>query len=56
LHLDSGIFAVVNVLGEHATAVGYSVIGLMIASWLVSILVYKASGFDSAEQHAAEPE
>ena len=56
LHLDSGLFAVVNVLGEHGAAVGYGVIGLMIASWLVSILVYRASGFDNLEQPAADPE
>jgi high-affinity nickel-transport protein len=56
LHLDSGIFAGVNVLSNHAAAVGYSIIGLMIASWLVSILVYKATGLDNIEQPAASQE
>jgi nickel/cobalt transporter (NiCoT) family protein len=56
LHLESGIFASVNLLNDHATVVGYSVIGLMIASWLISILVYKASGLDSIEQTAANPD
>ncbi len=56
LHLESGIFAGVSILSDHATAVGYGVIGLMVASWLVSIVVYKASGFDSIEQPAAGQE
>ncbi|MFZ1932606.1 MAG: HoxN/HupN/NixA family nickel/cobalt transporter [Thermoguttaceae bacterium] len=56
LQLQSGIFAGVNALNEHATAVGYSVIGLMIASWLISIFIYRASGLDNIEQPAAEPE
>ena len=56
LHLESGIFAGVNILSDHATAVGYGVIGLMVASWLVSIVVYKASGLDNIEQPAAGQE
>jgi high-affinity nickel-transport protein len=56
LHLESGIFAGVSILSDHATAVGYGVIGLMVASWLVSIVVYKASGFDDIEQPAASQE
>ena len=56
LHLESGIFAGVSILNDHATAVGYGVIGLMVASWLVSIVVYKASGLDNIEQSAAGQE
>ena len=42
-HLDSGVFAAVAALSEHSTAVGYGIIGLMIASWLVSMLVYHSN-------------
>ncbi len=56
LHLDSGVFAGVNVMSKHASEVGYGVIGLMVASWLISILVYKASGFDNIEQPAPSQE
>ena len=52
LHLESGVFAGVSILSDHATALGYGVIGLMVASWLVSIVVYKASGLDNVEQAA----
>jgi nickel/cobalt transporter (NiCoT) family protein len=56
LHLNSGIFASLDILSDHATAIGYGVIALMIASWLISILVYRASGLDNIEQAAASPE
>jgi high-affinity nickel-transport protein len=54
LHLDSGVFAGVNFLSEHAAAVGYGIIGLMVASWLASILVYRATGLDNLEQPASD--
>ena len=55
-HLDSGIFAGVNVLSDHAALLGYGIIGLMIASWVVSILVYRASGLDNLEESAPSQE
>ncbi len=53
LHLESGSLAGLNVLNDHAIVICYGVIGLMIASWLISILVYRASGLDNLEESAA---
>lgn len=47
--LDTGVWAYLNALGENSTLVGYSIIGLMIASWLASIIVYRISGFDKLD-------
>jgi high-affinity nickel-transport protein len=52
-HLDTGVWAGINALDKHSDWVGYSIIGLMIASWMASILVYKATGLDNIEQPAA---
>jgi nickel/cobalt transporter (NiCoT) family protein len=49
-HLDTGFWAVVNSLTENSTAVGYGIIGLMMASWLLSVLVYWVAGFDKLDQ------
>jgi high-affinity nickel-transport protein len=54
LHLDSGVFAGVDVMSKHAAEVGYGVIALMIASWAISILVYKTSGLDEIEQPVSQ--
>lgn len=56
LHLESGVFAAARALNEHANEVVYGVIGLMIASWLASILVYKLSGLESLEHPASVAE
>ena len=40
---------------DHAAKVGYGIIGLMVASWLVSMLVYRASGLDKLEEPAPSP-
>jgi high-affinity nickel-transport protein len=52
-HLDSGFFGAVGALNDHSTAVGYGIIALMIASWLVSMVVYRMSGWDNVELVAA---
>ena len=48
-HLDSGFFAGVSILERSLAKVGYGIIGLMIASWLASIVVYRMAGFDNLE-------
>jgi nickel/cobalt transporter (NiCoT) family protein len=55
-HLDSGVWAAVNSLSEHSTAVGYGIIGLMIASWAASVVVYRAAGFDKLDLQAEPSE
>lgn len=48
--LETGVWAYVNALGDHSTLVGYSIIGLMIASWLASIVVYRVARFDELDE------
>ncbi len=45
-HLEAGIWAVVNSFSEPKVAgyLGYGIIGLMIASWLASMVVYRVAG------------
>lgn len=54
--LDTGVWGHVKALSEHSTAFGYGIIALMILSWLASIFVYWASGFDKLEVSAAPTE
>jgi nickel/cobalt transporter (NiCoT) family protein len=56
LHLESGVFGDIDALSKYSTEVSCGVIGLMIASWLISILVYKASGLENIEQAVAIPD
>ncbi len=50
LHLDTGVWAHLNALGENSTLVGYGILGLMVASWLASIVVYRVAGFDQLDE------
>ena len=52
-HLDSGFLAVVGTLSDNSTAVGYGIIGLMIASWLASIVVYRVAGLHRSNEQPA---
>ncbi len=49
-HLDSGVWARLNALGENSTLMGYGILVLMLASWLASIVVYRVSGFDQLDE------
>jgi high-affinity nickel-transport protein len=49
-HLDSGVWAHLNTLGEHSTLVGYGILALMLASWLASMVVYRLAGFDQLDE------
>jgi high-affinity nickel-transport protein len=50
LHLDTGVWAHLNALGQNSTLVGYGILGLMMASWLASIVVYRVAGFDQLDE------
>jgi nickel/cobalt transporter (NiCoT) family protein len=50
LGLDTGVWAYVNVLGENSTIVGYGIIGLMIAAWVASMVVYRVARFDELDE------
>ena len=49
-NLDTGVWAYLNTLSDNNTLVGYGIIGLMIASWLASIVVYRVAGFDKLDE------
>jgi high-affinity nickel-transport protein len=46
LGLKGGIWGVVGGLNDNLANVGFAVVGIFIASWIVSALVYRAKGFD----------
>jgi nickel/cobalt transporter (NiCoT) family protein len=56
LELQTGVWAGIAKLSEHSTAMGYCIIGLMIAAWLTSMVVYRLAGFDKLDEPAASPE
>ncbi len=55
-HLDTGLWSAVHKLSDNSTAVGYGIIGLMIASWLASMVFYRMSGLDRLEEPATRPD
>ena len=49
-HLDTGVWAYLNAVGDNSTLLGYGIIGLMIASWLASMVVYRVARFDELDE------
>ncbi|HUO54696.1 MAG TPA: HoxN/HupN/NixA family nickel/cobalt transporter [Rhodoblastus sp.] len=50
--LHGGFWDVVGALSENFGLLGYGIIGLFVASWLVSIAIYRLKGFDRLEAKA----
>jgi high-affinity nickel-transport protein len=48
-HLDTGVWAFLKDLGDNRL-LGYAIIGLMMASWLASIVVYRLARFDELDK------
>lgn len=46
LGLDGGIWHVVNAANDNFGALGYAIIGVFVASWLISLVVYRVMGYD----------
>src|ERR1700719_48683 len=46
LGLDGGIWNVVNAANDNFGALGYAIIGVFVASWLTSLVVYRVMGYD----------
>jgi nickel/cobalt transporter (NiCoT) family protein len=46
LGFEGGLWSVVGDLNDNLANFGYAVVGIFLASWLISILVYKAKGYD----------
>ena len=60
LGLSGGFWDAVAALNDNFGVLGYLIIGLFIASWMVSLLIYRINGYDRLEARpapaAAEPE
>ena len=46
LGLDGDIWNVVNAANDNFGALGYAIIGVFVASWLISLVVYRVMGYD----------
>jgi nickel/cobalt transporter (NiCoT) family protein len=46
LGLVGGIWAVITAMNDNLTNFGFAVVGIFIASWIVSALVYRSRGYD----------
>lgn len=47
LGLEGGLWAVVGDLNDNLTNFGFAVVGIFLASWVVSTLVYRVKGYDA---------
>ena len=50
LSLSGGLWDVVGNLNENLTNFGYAVVGVFLASWLISTLIYRANRYDDLAQ------
>ena len=50
LELSGGLWDVIGNLNENLTNFGYAVVGVFLASWLISTLVYRANRYDELMQ------
>jgi high-affinity nickel-transport protein len=48
-HLTGGVWRWIGKLNENFGVLGYGIVGLFAASWIVSIVIYKWRGFDDLE-------
>jgi high-affinity nickel-transport protein len=53
-HLTGGLWALVDKLNDNFGLLGYGIIGLFAASWIVSIAIYKWRRFDDLELGARD--
>jgi high-affinity nickel-transport protein len=50
LALSGGLWDVIGTLNENLSRFGYAVVGVFLASWLISTLVYRANRYDELTQ------
>jgi nickel/cobalt transporter (NiCoT) family protein len=55
LHLTGGLWSVVGKLNSNFGLLGYCIVGLFAASWVLSIAIYKWRRFDSLELGVKDP-
>ena len=49
LGLEGGVWGIIGNLNDNLANLGYAVVGIFIASWIVSTLVYSAKGYDNLQ-------
>jgi len=49
LGLEGGFWGVIGGLNDNLTSFGFAVVGIFIASWIVSALIYRVKGFDNLQ-------
>src|SRR5215813_6483967 len=49
LSLEGGLWSVVGMLNESFGTLGYLIIGIFAASWLISVAIYRFKGYDLIE-------
>jgi high-affinity nickel-transport protein len=52
--LKGGFWDVVGGLNDHFNTLGFSIIGIFVAAWLVSFVIYRAKGLDRLEIQIAD--
>jgi high-affinity nickel-transport protein len=55
LRLNGGVWDAIRGMNENLGTLGYIVIGLFVASWIVSVAVYKLFRYDEIEERGAVP-
>ena len=49
LRPHGGVWAAVGTLSDNFDALGFAVIGVFVAAWLTSIVVYRLKGYDKLD-------
>jgi high-affinity nickel-transport protein len=47
LGLEGGFWDLIGALNDNFGTLGYLIVGIFAASWLISVMVYRLSGYDS---------
>lgn len=53
LGLEGGVWTFIGSLNDNLANFGFAVVGIFLASWVISTLVYRAKGYDSLPAEAA---
>ena len=51
--LDQGFWRVIGLLNDNFGTLGFVIIGIFVASWILSALIYRINGYDRIEQGSA---
>lgn len=49
-NLGGGVWSFVNALGDNSAVLGYAIIGLLVVSWVASMIVYRVANLDRFDE------